>query len=373
MTVNQYAQVRPYQSLIIMGTVFLGIFLVIIVYGTGLKTEAIPYKAINIIRDGAVIDQIPLKPETARGDSSVAENIKTLDAVKDLFFNYHTKFLMWMFFFCILIGLSFGFILPTWHYIASIKHQLALKPQMLFVGLFWAVLFMGLAVIFAGGRWLAIFSDGGRFFLSITSGMEHFNVMLDRPGLRMLILIIMGSLGPLLALGGIFMINAALNQLDKIKDPIHLGKSFQKLSESLDFFLFVVAINISWTTITTAMGREAVLQAVPTGSDLILPIEFVYLYGLIFTLFLGIIYLPVYHQLRRKGKLILETMERGSVPQDPDDRDVAKTKGREEQQTMADELTDIFLMKSSYFDSFKVGISILGPMLTSLSSKLIEF
>ncbi|MDN5213094.1 hypothetical protein QQ020_13590 [Fulvivirgaceae bacterium BMA12] len=52
---------------------------------------------------------------------------------------------------------------------------------------------------------------------------------------------------------------------------------------------------------------------------------------MIFTLFLGIIYLPVYHQLRRKGKLILEAMEGGSVTYDPGERNVAKTEGREEQ------------------------------------------
>ena len=372
MVVNQYAQIRPYQSLVIMGTVFLGIFLVIIVYGTGLKTGVVPYKAIHIIHEESVIDQIPIEFRT-NGEPSIVENVKTLDAVKDLFFNYHTKFLMWMFFFCILIGISFGFVLPTWHYIDAIKRQLALKPQMLLVGLFWAVLFMGLAVMFAGGKWISIFGDGSRFFLSITSGMEHFKVMLKQPALRMLILIIMGSLGPLLALGGIFMINTAFNQLDKIKDPAYLGKSFQKLSESLDFFLFVAAINISWTTITTAMGREAVLQAIPTGTDLILPIEFVYLYGLVFTLFLAVIYLPVYHQLRRKGKLILETMEHGSTAYDPPEPNLVKKEREQEHGAMTDELTNIFLMKSSYFDSFKVGISILGPMLTSLSSKLIEF
>ncbi|MDW3195680.1 MAG: hypothetical protein R8G66_25105 [Cytophagales bacterium] len=74
-------------------------------------------------------------------------------------------------------------------------------------------------------------------------------------------------------------------------------KKYQELRSALSFFLIILTMLITLTVIATGAFRKALLTAVVVEGLDIAPVEFVYLYGLFFTVFLALFYTPVYLQL----------------------------------------------------------------------------
>ncbi|MEM9023172.1 MAG: hypothetical protein AAGB22_05500 [Bacteroidota bacterium] len=348
-----------------MAAALVGFCLALWVYWSHLKTDGQLYHSVEICsEDEAVTDRIPILHPIPAGQA--ATPAVYFDKTDHLFFHYHSKIKVWMFLFAILIGASFGFVLPTVYQGIALFRESGLSWWMLLP----AVLLTGVtqlfSIAFAGGKWLQ-WLDGVAYYLSFTDLMLEFEVLLDEPRTAVMQLILLATTGAFFAIIGIFSVNFALARLDRLKDGREQARVFGLMSESLNFFLFVLAIIISGTTVTTAMGREALLQAIPTGNQFLLPSEFVYLYGAIFTLFLAIIYLPVYYQLKRKGELLWSALSEAEA------RNTAASSPEQPPSPAPEpEWEAVFNMQHSKFDTFKVIISILGPALTGILSKLVE-
>lgn len=80
------------------------------------------------------------------------------------------------------------------------------------------------------------------------------------------------------------------------------------LRQKLRFFLWVIAAFIVFAILTTDALRRSILSEVLANIELF-PSNFVYIYGLIFTFFLAVLYLPIYFRLRSKGESVAEMID----------------------------------------------------------------
>ena len=119
----------------------------------------------------------------------------------------------------------------------------------------------------------------------------------------------------------------------------------------VDATLIVFSVLTTDTLRRSIMAELTINQFNVKGHD-IFPQEFVYLYGLLFTIYLALLYLPIYYRLKYKG----ETMTLGLQ----NDELAAGTPGNS------------FLITESALDSLKVTLSILAPVVSSLLPNLLN-
>lgn len=355
-------KISPIQPIWVMLLVVIGIMAAAGIFGTQFNDSMPQIDSIQIVKDGEIMEVL-YPPATEESAISVGNGESGSFQQKDLFFNYYTKFLVWMFFFCLLIGASFGFTLPLCAEFLWIKQRVQGNSALILKSIVGAIAVIAIAFGIAGGGWMSAMSGGGaEHYKSFAAIMGDLGVFLHHPKYTMMALMILGSIGPMLAIAGILLVNFSMSGLDRFTDPKVISERFQKLSKSLNFFLFALALMISLTTVTTALGRDALVEVVPWAADLLLPIDFVYLYGLIFTAILAIIYIPVFFQLKRKGESILKLIDNPAVPLEED----------ADSPEIDEEVRDILMLKPTSLDNLKVSLSILGPVLTGLLSKFIE-
>lgn len=351
-----------------MVAVLVGITLSCYFFFSHLNTTPLAFSKLDVKLDSAktVIESYPLnaKVQTAK-TIPVSPKTKSLNRTEHLFFHYHSKFLVWMFMFSVLMGTSFGFTIPLLGYLLKLKENLGWGKLKIVGVAFLALLLLFLAVSFASGLWIpSVSKSGAPLYLSFVNLMREFEILLINPQSVILKLISFSSIASLLALMGILLVNFSISKLSNIKDSAKQAYQFRELQNQLNFFLFAIAIIISGTTVTTIFGRETLMQALPGAEKLLLPIEFVYIYGGVFTVFIALIYIPIHFQLKRQGILILEKLE------------TKELKKKKEGDSLSKDFStwkDIFKMKASNFDTAKIILSILGPLLTSLIGKLAEF
>lgn len=305
------------------------------------------------------------------------QKVKVLERTNDLFFHLHSQFWVWMFAFCLLIGCSLALIFPTLYQISSIfpNYRDGISYALLGGSFVLAILLCGLIVGLSGGGWIKYLNAANsEYYLSFVSLMEEFQVLLRNPKSAMLQLILLGASAPFFAVVGIYFINFQISRIDTNDSESKLVKRFHQLNEALNFFLFVLAVLVTGTTITTALGREALIQALPAAKELLFPIEFVYLYGLTFTAFIAVVYIPIYVQLKRKGLGILEHLHEAKGAETVSDQEDSKetTDAPKPNELWVGSTEDVFRMKTSAFNTAKVVISILGPIGFSLLNSLLH-
>ena len=347
--------IKSNQPLFVILITLLGAFISGTIFLTGLNKNSSTISQIQVSNNDIVIESIDFQsPEILEQNEIIKGNLLSLTVEENLFFNYHIMFLIWILLFCILMSISFALAVPSWGYLADLRNLSGSKEQEKN-----ALIFTLVSVVL-----ILAFSFGSLFFkpsvMSFADVMEKTNILLFEPKIRMSLLIGFVLLPNFIPLFGIVLTNNSIPEMMKLESPRDLAKRFHQLNESLKFFLFVIAVVITLTTITTWFGRQAVLEALPEGVEKILPIEFVYLYGLAFTLFLAIIYIPIHFQLKRAGDLIIKND--AFLNQEPtSEKDTFKKS----------ELLKIFSMESSWIDNMKVSFAILGPLLTTVVGEFI--
>ena len=119
----------------------------------------------------------------------------------------------------------------------------------------------------------------------------------------------------------------------------HFKQYFHLIRTSLDFFLIVLTVAITLTVLATGAFRQALLTAVIVeGLDLV-PVEFVYLYGVFFTVVLVLFYAPVHFQLEALKSIATEKPPLRGVERE---------------------------LKVSNWHSFKILASLFAPLLSSI-------
>jgi hypothetical protein len=332
----------------------LGAFLVAVLFGSNLNKNRLTYSNINIVDQGKVIESFEIKKKNTREEKGKTLEIELSESY---FFNQNPKFISWVFMFCILGGVVFGFIIPNIQHLKSIVYSFGYgKP---FINALISMASFGLLVIVTSSG--SILPKKG--YMSFANFISELDIYLINDGaLKWIIGIMFLANAP--SFFGMFFVNFNIGNIDPKTEIKKLSSDFHILNQSLKFFLFVNAIVITLSTVTTGFGREAVLQAIPgINNHKLIPIEFVYLYGLTFTVFLAIIYLPIHFQLRQLGEIIIKEKNLSMEDHDVD--------GEKEQSKQASSHISVFTMQSSWLDNMKVSFAILGPLLTSLVGEFI--
>ncbi len=292
-----------------------------------------------------------------------------LDLSTDLFFNYHTRFLVWLYLICILVGLSWILMIPVLSAMKKVVRRYQISWFTLIFSFLWSILILGFAVILSSGLWLGNqwFSEHS-YFLSFFPAMESFGILLNEANSVSRHLMILSNITSILAICGIYLVNSVIPSIEKkFTTSKELVKRFNELNKWLDLFLVILAILVSGGVITAIFNREMIIQALPGIGELIAPQEFVFLYSMGFTLFLALIYLPVYFQLKQKGRKILGDIKAKNPLGTASDHDKKKDILTKDDLT---QISDILLLKHSTATNLKISLSILGPILSSVVSSL---
>jgi hypothetical protein len=171
----------------------------------------------------------------------------------------------------------------------------------------------------------------------------------------MTIVIITASLAGIAGIFGQLTINKAIDQLPDSLDGMTekevktAAGNFTLLHKNLKFILVASAALIVLTILTTDAMKRSINAEIKTNIE-IFPSEFVYIYGLVFTFYLAIFYLPVFYHLRKKGELLAA--------------DVA--------QTEKENADSAFFIKETPLQNFITVFSILSPIITSLAPDLLK-
>jgi hypothetical protein len=266
---------------------------------------------------------------------------KTID-FKSIYFAYNSVFLVWIAIFSVLVGCSLGLLPVIISEIRSMVRifRLPLRRQV--------VVF--LLTILIGG--LIYFTQHIAYLMKPSQILDKFQILLYNPYLINIFVII--SIGvALTAIAGQLLINQAISSLPvsivglDLAEQNKIADKFSMLRKQLKLFLLIDAVLIVFSVLNTDAFRRAIVAEVSVSMD-ILPKNYVYLYGVLFTFFLAIIYMPIYYRLKLKGELMLKEIPKVELEADCKD------------------LAAILNIEQTPIESLKVVLSILAPVLTSL-------
>ena len=227
----------------------------------------------------------------------------------------------------------FGF--PAWH----VPIHLALMA--------------GLGVL----TYLATYSS--QHLTSISGWLRHLQVLLvdPVPTIHWVAIPIFGA--ALLALWGQVLVAIAAKSIGAAPptDAAQVLDDFDTLRGSLKVLLVIVSLLLVLGILVTSAMRQALLAAVEvSGLDIgLVPMEFIYMYGLYFAVILGIFYVPIFMQLRLRGVHLLHELEAGGNLE-PDDED-SRTR---------------LTMRESPLSNLISTLSIFAPLITSFLPGLLK-
>jgi hypothetical protein len=221
--------------------------------------------------------------------------------------------------------------------------------------------------------WYLIFA--AIIFVGLSAFRAPIDPFMTRLGPRTTIILLIGLISVWPAFCGMWLIQSALIAMKIRIDPP--GPSAgqpgtkEKLGEILSDLVYVrrilltlllaVASVIGLTVLATSALRNAILVGVPKDAQASkFPITYVVLYGLFFTVVLGLVYTPAYLALQARGRQFVDKVH--PIPES------GQLKG--EEYTGRQTLEKALQLDVSVKESLQTGIAILGPLGASLVSTL---
>lgn len=364
-----FNNITPLKGIFItMGMAFLGLLLAVIITASNIQKEPVTPKALS-----SYSNQLPLLDSTLNAfihNDSISKEVVTLIEKSDfnkknksytniLFFNLHPRFALWLTSFSILICFSFAFVPVVISIIHNLKIQFGITTKAMFGFSIFAFFFVIIAGIFSLGMELQLFS-GEELLLSYGTAMEAFGLLLQNPARTLIILILLAGLSSMFAICGVLCVAYGLNKLHSMeksgKESFNdFYKKFKFAGDMLNRLLLVLAITISGTVITSSFLSESIMESLPKSLHYLFPVEFVYLYGLTYTIFLVIAYAPIYFQLRNIGYESLENPNLLEI----------------ENEEVKSALTNTLKLKTGSINTLQIILSLAAPALTGILSQFL--
>lgn len=282
-------------------------------------------------------DSIPLIDEIK---AEVAEHGIVLEK-STITYNQNPKLLVWVLLFSMMIATTAGFLPAIFSKVRDIIKTFAIKTN--------KVILYGVAIV-AFGVMVTYVSGGSRTgkMLSAFLIIDHFTVLVKSTFTLNLLIGFSIACG-VLALYGMLMINLAATKISHERNEAFV--QYTLLKESLQFFLTSLSILILYSVIVTAMLQQALETVIHVENMTLFPSEFIYSYGLVFTIFLSIIYIPVHQHLQIRRQRLSENLNADELSSD-------KWKS--------------ILERESIEKSLGAFLSILAPLLGSAFSEVVK-
>jgi hypothetical protein len=262
---------------------------------------------------------------------------------EQILFHNNPEFFLWLAFLSLLVAVA-----------SSLAPVLYLSVKDIFRNFsFTTALKAKLVVLTAGILFLImVINSSNPFLITPVEVIDDFKILLSS-SLVVKGIVVYTLLIAMIAVYGQLVVNHAISQLPATLTGLTAEQVRQKgyhlkfilLRQKLKLFLVCLATLIVFAVINTELVRSAILREVKTNID-IMPHNFVYIYGLVFTFFLAVLYLPIYYRLRQKGVSMLQL--------------------EDEQDEIKEPVFKAFIIKETPLDSLKIALSILAPILTTL-------
>jgi hypothetical protein len=275
-------------------------------------------------------------------------NGKSTINYKQLYFTYNSVFMVWIAFGAI----GFGFALASLPVLLMSIRNLILQFKIRW----WTLGFITFFSAVIG--WLMYHSDKIDYFMGTITIVRQFGILVSEPD-SLHYFVVAGVVAGLFGFAGQMLVNTSINKLpdtiaflDEMEQK-DVRKKFLLLRNQLKLFLIINSVSIVLSVLTVDAFRRAIIADIQVNLD-ILPQNFVYLYGLIFTSCLAVIYVPIYSRLKLKGEQMLD--------------DVSQA----DQEGNLKSITATLRIQQTPIESLQVILSILAPVLTSLVPGLLK-
>lgn len=216
-----------------------------------------------------------------------------------IFFNKNPQILLWLFLMISLSSISCAFVLPLIDKVGDnmLETRSRNKSILIIIG---SLLFSTL--IF----WI---NRGNNYVYNGEDIMNSLKIVLNFPSWVLIGLIIPVFTVAFLCISGLLLSAYTMhNLLSGSKNGDQTMQEFRRLRNDMNQFLIILGIVVaSGSVITTSALRSGINHLFIGNKNFeFFPIEFVYIFSLVYTLFIVVIYVPMYYIVANTGKAILD-------------------------------------------------------------------
>jgi hypothetical protein len=310
-------------------------------------------QTINVLQNKVDQNYYEINPDTL---SVFENNLKTVEIDKeDILFNRNPTFLIWTTLILIMITIaSGGFPVFIWQ-IIQLKNTFKLN----FRHVLYAILFALAVTLF-----LFVFQMSTTGFYMPSKIIDDFEILFKHGNIIPKIVIVTFVLQfPIIIL--IFMIgisanNININSINK-QNIDNTVSGFSMLNQILLNSLQILAILVVFSVLTTSALQQSIKSTLIIKNIDIFPNEVSYVYGLYFSLFLAIIYIPTYIFLRNCQNNLKQNLQ--------NEIESEKSLNTEWYKNVIANLST----GGTALDNLKLSLTVLAPLISSFLPEQLRF
>lgn len=298
-------------------------------------------------------------PVTSQLKIDKVKNAKTIAAgpshESPMLFHQVPIFLVWFTLICIMITIAAGSFPVFTSQIFELRRVFNLSPMQMGGGLLYAFLLTLFLISSTGGNTLNGYYQPDEI-------IKHFNILLQNGKLlkgfetATILLLLPGfTLVFLIALSSDNILSTSPKDFKSIKYAV---KKIVYLSKALEGVLQVFAIIVVFTVLTSSALGQAIREIIKVDGYEIYPKETSLVYGAYFSLFLCIIYVPVYYYIKLNYDEVKDMA--AAIEED------SKEKGTYQQ------IFGEVRFKNTPLENMKLAFTVLAPLITSFLPQLLK-
>jgi len=269
---------------------------------------------------------------------------------RNILYHENPYFPVWGMLVFVMITIASGSVPVFIDQVLQLKKNFKLNWKQIATGIFFALLI---------ATFLALSSSSDIGYYHPPEILRDFHILFKNG--NVLVGIVFGTILLVLPiLTAMFLIGPASDKLldqDINKDNIEAtANKLEILNQSLQIALQVLAVIVVFTVLTTGALKETIKATVEIRGFDIFPTYISYVYGLFFSLFLCVIYLPIYFYLKQKY-IYLKAAAAGMV-------ELGDNK---------EKVLSAVDFKSSAMDNLKTALTMLAPLISSFLPENLHF
>jgi len=306
-------------------------------------------------KSGQTIVVFKFKVESQfKADSLATKELKKTTAKTSEFdssgFVYHQNptLLVWTMFISIMISIAAGSVPIFIGLIIELKDKFNLSKSQLRKGVGYALI-LGLILV------LSNYSLPG--YYKPEKIIDDFNILLQNGGiLTWIVGVTVFLMMPAFAL--VFMIGLSSNNIvlatNDLKNIENAVRKLRMLHESLRKAVQILSVIVVFSVLTSSMLGQAIKSTIQIKGFDLYPNQVSYVYGMYFTLFLCILYVPVYYYIRYHYSSLKELAMELDLDHEHAENDIYK------------QLFGDTQFESSPLNNFKLALTLMAPIISGI-------
>jgi len=300
--------------------------------------------------DDSVIFNLPVISKFPIDTFSHETETKSRVVEENVLFHENPYFPVWAMLVLVMITIASGSVPVFVGQVWQLKNNFNLDWKQIAIGIGFAILM----VVF-----LVLSNSSVRGYYHPPKILEDFHILFKNGNL-LLGIVVATTVLVLPVITAMFLIGPASDNLlrDGVnKDNIEaVANKLEILNQSLRSALQVLAVIVVFTVLTSGTLKETIKGILEIKGYDIFPTEVSYVYGIFFSLFLCVIYFPIYFYLKQKY-VHLKAIAAGMV----------------ELGDKKEKVLEAVDFKTSAFDNLKMALTVLAPLISSFLPENLHF